>query len=334
MARILGRHPALFMGGENHFFEDIFSRRRELGDPGKSAYARERILGRLLSIYARYNQQSDQTRVAELFAPGTDAHDRLVECQSYKGFLSTFMDFQAEAKGCRRWGNNTPKDIFHFRELLDFYPHAIFVVCVRDVRDFLVSYGLRWTVTNDDHRERLHRLYHPILTALLWRSTMSQLERLRTSLPRPQLAVIHYESLVTEPEKTIERLCSIVGLSYTPSLLEVDTANSSLGHGARGIFTQSVGSWRERLPPADAWLAERIAGWNLQRQGYTQEAKWPGLAAVVRSVAAFPIAALRALHANRYHRGPLLQYVFRRFASLAPGRRHVPRQPDEGKEAR
>jgi len=33
-AKILGRHSHIFMPGETHFFDDIYSRRIELGNPG------------------------------------------------------------------------------------------------------------------------------------------------------------------------------------------------------------------------------------------------------------------------------------------------------------
>lgn len=311
-ARILGRHPDLFMAGENHFFEDVLARARELGDPAVDPAARDRISGRLLDVYGRYNQVADQERVEAQFRPGSQAWATLRKCASYGEFLRTFMELQAEASGCKRWGNNTPKDIFHCHEILRFFPNAVIIVCVRDIRDFLVSYGLRWTVTSEDHKERLRRLYHPVLTALLWRSTAQQLSKLRDVMPEARLCVVRYEDLVHEPEATVQQICIAAELTFSPNLLAVEADNSSLGHGGAGIFTRSVGSWRDRLPAADAWLAERIAGRNLTALGYERAAPFPGVAALSRAVATFPGAALRALHANRAHRGPLLQYLRRR----------------------
>jgi hypothetical protein len=302
------------MGGENHFFEDIFARRSELGDPSTDQQARVRVGQRLLGIYGRYNQGEDQARVDQCFNPGSGDLEQLMSCTSYQQFLDCFMARQA---GATRWGNNTPKDIFHVDAMRQFYPDAVIVVCVRDIRDFLVSYGLRWTVTSEDHRERLRRLYHPLLTALLWRSTAVQLERLQQSMPSSKLCLVRYEDLVTEPEATVQRLCATCGLEYSADLLAVEADNSSLGHGAQGIFTRSIESWRERLPAADAWLAERVAGRLLARLGYERAAPWPGLLPLSRALLTFPFAALRALHANRAHRGPLLQYLRQRLATPA-----------------
>lgn len=315
-ARILGRHPDLFMAGENHFFEDVLARRKDLGEPATSRQAQDRISRRLLNIYGRYNQMADQRRVDAQFAAGSDALTSLRECTSYQEFLSVFMRLQSAASGSQRWGNNTPKDIFHVNDILEFYPNAVIVVCIRDIRDFLVSYGLRWTVTRDAHRQRLRRLYHPILTALLWRSTAQQLERLRRIVPEARLCVVRYEDLVHEPKATVQRICEAADLGYSDDLLAIDADNSSLGHGGVGIFTGSVGSWRERLSAADAWLAERVAGRTLTALGYEPAAPFPGLGPLSVALAKFPFAALRALYANRAHRGPLLQYMKRRL--LAP----------------
>ena len=314
-ARILGRHPEFFMGGENHFFEDIYARRSELGDPSTDRQARLRISQRLLDIYGRYNQHEDQDRINQYFSAGSENLERLNNCTSYRQFLDCFMETQA---GAIRWGNNTPKDIFHVDAIREFYPDAIIVVCVRDLRDFLVSYGLRWTVTSEAHRERLRKLYHPVLTALLWRSTALQLQRLQEVMPDSKLCLVRYEDLVQEPEATVQRLCATCGLDYSADLLAVQADNSSLGHGGRGIFTRSVGSWRERLPAADAWLAEKTAGSLLARLGYERAAPWPGFVPLLRTLLMFPFAALRALHANRAHRGPLLQYLRRRLTTPRP----------------
>ena len=65
-ANILGRHSRVFMAGENHFFEDIYTRRDDLGDFADPA-ARRRTVERLSTIYGRHNQQVDQQRVDRLF---------------------------------------------------------------------------------------------------------------------------------------------------------------------------------------------------------------------------------------------------------------------------
>ena len=67
LARILGRHPSLFMHGETHFFPDIYARRAELGDP-PSAEGALAMKERLSTLYGRYNEPADQARVARIFS--------------------------------------------------------------------------------------------------------------------------------------------------------------------------------------------------------------------------------------------------------------------------
>ena len=54
------------------------------------------------------------------------------------------MNIQMRSQGKSRWGNNVPKDIFNIDKILSFYPDAKILVCIRDPRDFLVSYKHFW----------------------------------------------------------------------------------------------------------------------------------------------------------------------------------------------
>ncbi len=98
--------------------------------------------------------------------------------------------------GKSRWGNNTPKDVFYVEEIIEFYPNAKILLCVRDPRDFCLSYKHRWEVTTEGHKNRLKSLYHPVITSLLWKSTVQRLSTLKSIVPSENLCVIHYESLV------------------------------------------------------------------------------------------------------------------------------------------
>ncbi len=65
-ARILNRHSRIFMPGETHFFDDVYSRRREFGSI-QTANARSEISNQLVTLYERYNEPADQQRIDLLF---------------------------------------------------------------------------------------------------------------------------------------------------------------------------------------------------------------------------------------------------------------------------
>jgi hypothetical protein len=100
-------------------------------------------------------------------------------------------------------------------------------------------------------------------------------------------------------------------------MLRVDFDNSSYGaQGADGIFSSSVGKWREKLSPTEAWWAQALAGRALSRLGYRREGVQPRLLHLARDAVSAPYALCRALRANRRKLGPLHRYLARRAAAL------------------
>ncbi len=303
------------MPGENHFFEDIYARRKELGDPSDPA-AREVILRRLLTIYGRYNQLADQERIDKLVAE-CDLYSHLFsKVHSYRDLLDQFMQFQLAMEGKARWGNNTPKDLFHVEEILSFYPDARFIVCVRDVRDFLLSYKDRWKVTTESHKERLKRLYHPVLTSLLWKASMKRIPNLEQQIPKGNFMIVRYEDLVTDTERVVRKMCEVIGEVYLPEMLDVQTHNSSDDVGHKGIFSSSIGKWHDKLPREDAVIAQWIGRKEMNHLGYRHESLEASRFAVAKKIVEFPMAAVRAFRANAANRGPLWQYLSKRLSAM------------------
>jgi hypothetical protein len=311
MARILGQHSRLFMPGETHFFDDIYARRKELGDP-QDAGARHRILDRLSTLYARYNEPEDQERLQRLFADASVIEELRTACRTYRDVLSAFMELQARAAGKVRWGNNVPKDLFHLKEILAFYPDAKILLCIRDIRDFLLSYQNKWRVTSQDQVQRLQQLYHPIVTALLWKASVQQMARASALIPPTNLMCVRYETLVEHPPETVRQICAFVGEEFEADMLAVDTHNSSFDVQSRGIFASAVGRWRTQLPPEEVYVAQKLAGKELAQLGYTVEKVTAHPGKLARLVLTLPYALWRALAANTAMRGPLIPYLLRR----------------------
>lgn len=319
-AQILGRHPSILMPGENHFFEDIYARRGELGDPADPETI-ARVVERISTIYGRYNQLADQEHIDGLIVKEALIQRLVSASQTYKDVLDGFMKIQLEQyKGKRRWGNNTPKDLFHIKEILSFYPDAKILVCTRDVRDFLLSYKNRWMVTTDAHKERLRRLYHPVLTSMLWKASMKRIALLEAQIPKKNFMVVRYEDLVMDTEAVVKKICRVVDESFAPEMLEVCTHNSSDNLVQHGIFSSSIGKWRSRLEPEDAYVAQWISRKELTPLGYEQETLDIKRIAVLKLILSFPFAAIRAFRANTDNRGPALQYLVKRMSAILFGR--------------
>lgn len=318
-ADILGRHPSLLMPGENHFFEDIFVRWSSRW-PGLDASERNIVVEQLATIYGRYNQLEDQPRIDALFQSDPQLRTQLAMVSTLGEMLDLFMSAQLAGTQRTAWGNNTPKDIFHFENIDKCFPESRFVICARDPRDFLLSYKGRWQVTSDSHKERLAVLYQPILTSLLWKATMRQAQRLRHQLPQ-RVAVVHYEALVSDPHRAVEELCNTIGIEFNPNMLAVERNNSSTGAASAGIFSTSIGRWREGLTAEEVYVLQSIAGKEMKAWGYDLAACSPRLVPLTRIILAFPVRAIQAFVANRANRGPTLPYIMKRLRALVSGSR-------------
>jgi hypothetical protein len=302
------------MPGETHFFDDIYARRAVLGDP-RDPRAMERVLACLSTLYGKYNEPGDQDRISALFLEPAVVHT-LQTCHSYRDLFSTFMDIQTRRAGKRRWGNNVPKDIFSIKEIISFYPDATILICIRDVRDFLLSYQYKWRITSQENVRRLQRLYHPIMTSLLWKSSVKQIAAIRALVPETNLKVVRYESLVTRPEEVVRSICALLNEEFEAGMLAVETHNSSFQEQTSGIFSAAVGRWRTQLSKEEVYLAQKLARRELELLGYTTETVRANPYKLAQAFLTLPFAVWRALDANKEIRGPLVPYLLRRVPAL------------------
>lgn len=107
-AKILGLHPALFMPGETHFFEDIYSRRESLGNPDSAENALN-IASELITLYGRYNEPKDQERLESIFTVEELAQQIYTQCTDYEQILTLFMTRQMSVQSKKIWEQCTTR---------------------------------------------------------------------------------------------------------------------------------------------------------------------------------------------------------------------------------
>ena len=312
-AKLFGNHKSIFMPGETHFFDDIYSRRRVLGNPSDPT-GMEKIIQQLLTIYGRFNELIDQTRINQL-SKTSEFLEVLRSAKSYAGLYRRFMEFQMYHEGKERWGNQVPRDLFEIDEIFEFFPKAKIVACVRDPRDFLVSYRDFWKRWTGWESERLKNIYHPVITSLLWKSSMIFLKK-KLNQYGSKIILNHYEDLVNNPENQVRTLCAFVEVNFDPMMLLTNFNNSSTNFIGNGIYPTSVKSWRRKLGKSDAFLAQQICQQEMVSMGYTIEKVIPNPILVAGSVLSTPYCACRALLMNKSKRGPLLPYLAKRLFPL------------------
>lgn len=313
VGNIIGNHPHIFVPrGESHYFQDIYARRHEIGDL-HTEDAFNKALDRLLTLYERFNHHRAQQLVAR---PGfrDDLIDRFSKTgRGYGDLLDCFMTLQAEAAGKCRWGDNTPQDIFSIADIAGLFPECRIIICARDVRDFLISYKYQWRMSRSENVARVKSLYHPVVTSLLWRANVEQIREVARVIPPAHWTLIRYEDLVQKPEEEVRKICSVIDENFSEGMLLVNSNNSSFEARKPGIFTGSVGRWKQGqdVTPEEIFIAELITKRQMQRVGYEgsrTSASWGRVAALLCSS---PFALINAAYQNggRIDKGKLRELI-------------------------
>jgi len=124
--------------------------------------------------------------------------------------------------------------------------------------------------------------------------------------------IVRYEDLVQESEKVVHGICATIEEEFENEMLSVEYNNSSSDVAARGIYSVSVGVWKQNLRKEDVYVGQLLAGNELRQLGYAIERVKVNPFRIVAVFLTFPFALLRALYASRQMRGPLTSYILRR----------------------
>ena len=169
-------------------------------------------------------------------------------------------------------GDKSPGHVFHASTLLEWYPEAKIVHMLRDPRAVFVSKKTR--VASGEWNTLPYRLFGrlgPALDIALvfdvlihWRRAASLHHRYQRDHPH-RYRMIRYEDLVGDPESHLRDLCEFLGITFTESMLQPTSTNSSfLPHGTRtdGFDVSAVARWRKQITPAQ----NRLYVWSCRRQ--------------------------------------------------------------------
>jgi hypothetical protein len=99
-------------------------------------------------------------------------------------------------------------------------------------------------------------------------------------------------------------MCQFIGEAFEKDMMYVDEENSSFQVGEKGIFSSFVGRWRQQLTHEEIFIAQEIAGRELQRLGYERAVVDVQIGKLCFLCGTAPYARARALASNREMTGP------------------------------
>ncbi len=119
---------------------------------------------------------------------------------------------EIQAPGALIWGDKNPYNLFHTGVISRHFPGARIVHIIRDVRGIYCS-------LKDEKIRQQWNIGEP-LTGFVSRR-YRQVHAVHTAMSGdPHYFGLHYEELVKQPEKMLRSVCSFLGISYDPAMLD------------------------------------------------------------------------------------------------------------------
>ncbi len=253
---LLRSHPRLTFPGESHFIPALY---RGYGDPKNEREAcalAARILG--TSWVKAWSLSLD---------PSAFAGDR-----SFAQVVARLYEAWAEKEHKPRWGDKTPRYVLEIPLLVKLFPDAKILHIIRDGRDVTLSW--------------LRVGFGPLnvyTAAQDWREMVQAGRRDGAALGGEKCLEVRYESLLSEPDATMRKVCAFIEEPFTeavlrPSPLEPGHYSAPIiGKPLSGrrrpneIVRDNAGKWKKAMTPSRRALFESIAGDLLRELGYETE---------------------------------------------------------------
>ena len=149
------------------------------------------------------------------------------------------METWANHYGKSQWGAKTPRNLFFVDLIAEMFPQARFIYLARDPRAVVRSMN-EFEFFSDDS----------VINAFNWRVAATEgWELLTTSVPENQRYLLHYESLVADPDTALRDLCRFLDIPFAPQMLDFHK-------GPRAAFPETVRTSTIRQPVTDASISK------------------------------------------------------------------------------
>jgi len=317
---MLHNHPMVYTFLELHFFDRMWDPRDE---HRPLSHQRAVELARRLAAPAKRWPEEKRSffgnPVYNADVVDVSSPNRLSPLAVYATFLRINTLKHGRTIPCEQ----TPNYVFYLPEILEFFPQARVVNIVRDPRDVLLSQKRRWSryyhapgeITRTEAM-RVWANYHPIKSSLLWQVAIKQALRFEG---HPRVHNVRFEDILANPEREVESICSFIGITYRPEMLDIPMRGSSLvadREGERGIDKSRRGQWRDGgLNAAEQFLCQRINRSLMTKFLYPPEKSPPSLLLLVGYMCTLPVKLMMTFMMHVWTFKNLVDAVRRRLFS-------------------
>lgn len=305
MRRIVGKHPAIFVFEELHFFEQFWSPRDKgivLDERSAISLASKLMFVQRSGYLNKRNEQRYWEEASRMI------RDMNRERRPHEIFLE-YLRHECSQHGKTIPCQKTPQDVFYLGEIIELFPQAKIINMVRDPRGVLLSQKRKWRLKkmgaswmSKKEQWRLRINYHPVTISRLWNSAQAAAMKYEEE---PNVRTVLFENLVGNPDSEVRDLCQFLALEFDAGMLDVPQVGSS-NETARpsqlGIKPERATNWElGGLNDAEVRICQSICRRYMQHYGYKEKKIDHPIYALLRSYgyyATFPVKAVLALIMN------------------------------------
>ncbi len=282
--RILDRHSRIGIATENHYLGHLlawegarhyFRRVGDLRDDAAVHRLVDLIYSGELQRRSRLRELSPYWRwLTERVPPGDIEARLLASDRSERGIFAAFLRIYADRRGKAIMGEKTPAHLAYVETLLEWFPDARVVHCMRDPRAIYVSELRRRA--EDPASVPYRQLVHvPAMLAVFvllqvtwaWAAAVHRHRTLSRRFPE-RYRLLRFEALVREPTPTLTSLCEFLGVGFEPRMLEQRVTSKGARVGEMGFDKEAADRWRSLISKRARLVIELLLGRRLVEMGY------------------------------------------------------------------
>ena len=321
MGRILGKHPDVYTFGELHFFGQLCA-------PPFSSELRKsnaiKLVAELCCVqregYRTHGNPRRFLKEAEVFLNSLTVYP-----ETPAQLFSTFLHYESAENSKTIPCDQTPRNVFYIKDILESYPEARIINMIRDPRDVLLSQKRKWKrrflggsdmPMKETFRDWIN--YHPITISHIWRTAINAADQFAQ---HERVISIYFEELLEHPETAVKRVCDLANISYNDTMLQVPQVGSSVAEDQPqqlGINPHRAHSWDSEtmggeLSSAEIYLNQTITAALMKKHNYSPVSIQPNILSLALHLLIFPIKLGGAFLFNLDRMKSIRQTLKRRF---------------------
>jgi len=255
---MMSMHPRLAMTHEWRYIPELLQPRRD---------------GTLRSAIDVIREAADMPMVGMQLVDVGEAERRVssMEGASPADACRCLFELYAAAVGKPRWGDKTPRNLWHLDVLGTAFPDACFLHLVRDGREVA-----------DANRDAPWGSRSLRYWSSQWATGVAAARAAGARLG-DRYFEIRYEQLVGDPKGTLQEVCAFIGEDFVDEQLAYQDAVAAYRdvlpahhHNLLKPPTPGLRDWRSRWTPRQRAAVEAIAGPVLDQLGYPRSMAPPG----------------------------------------------------------